>query len=184
SLDLAREIVEDACANLAYALTDPTLHPQIQKQSGDTCIPGNLEVGKQAAEYHFKHEEVKSPDKRKEVVNKILQIMTETDEGLNRAVTLSDSLNYYKWNDYAQGGPLVAPGESRAGTKDEAEEGHVKLSSKFIDKSLYGTTPEEFVQGARSIHIEFSLAAVYPPLQLARIIVHEATHKFAGTRDH
>ena len=25
---------------------------------------------------------------------------------------------------------------------------------------------------------------MYPPFQLARIIVHEATHKFAGTSDH
>jgi hypothetical protein len=183
SLDLAREIVEDACANLAYALTDPTDHPRIQQQSGDTRIPDNLEAGKEAARYHFKLEEVRSPQAGKEVVTKILQIMTETDEGLNGAVTLSDSLNYHTWNDYAEDEPGMAPGKSRAGTQGKLEEGHVKLSNKFIPKSLYGT-PEEFVEGARSIHIEFSLAAVYPPIQLARIIVHEATHKFAGTRDH
>jgi len=184
SLDLAREIVEDACANLAYALADPTDHPRIQKASGDTCIPDNLEAGKEAARYHFKLEALRSSEARKEVLTKIFQIMAETDEGLNGAVTLSDSLNYYTWNDYAQGGGrLTAPGKSRAGTEGESEEGHVKVSRKFIPKSLYGT-PEEFVEGARSIHIEFSLAAVYPPFQLARIIVHEASHKFAGTRDH
>ena len=183
SLDLAREIVEDACANLVYALTDPTDHPRIQEASGDTFIPDNLEAGQEAARYHFKLQEVRSPEARKEVVTKILQIMTKTDEGLNRAVTLSDSLNYYAWNDYVQSGvPLAQPGKSRVGTETSKEEGHVKLSRKFIPKSLYGTA-EEFVEGARSIHIEFSLAAVYPPFQLARIIVHEATHKFAGTRD-
>ena len=34
-----------------------------------------------------------------------------------------------------------------------------------------------------SIHIEFSLATIYPRPQMARVIVHEATHKFAGTLD-
>ena len=184
SLDLAREIVEDASTNLAYALTDPTDHPRIQEASGDTCIPVNLDAGQEAARYHFQLEaKGLSEDARKEVRSKILQIMTETDEGLNGAMTLSDSLNYYTWNDYAEGGSRLAPGKSRAGTEEETEEGHVKLSRKFIPKSLYWTS-EEFVEGARSVHIEFSLAAVYPPFQLARIIVHEATHKFAGTRDH
>jgi hypothetical protein len=183
SLDLAREIVEDACANLAYALTDPADHPRIQQASGDTCIPDNLEAGKEAARYHFKLEALTSEEARKEARTKIFQIMTETDEGLNRSMTLSDSLNYYTWNDYAQDEPRVALGKSRAGTEDEAEEGHVKVSGKFIPKSAYWTS-EEFVKGARSIHIEFSLAAVYPPFQLARLIVHEATHKFAGTSDH
>jgi len=78
----------------------------------------------------------------------------------------------------------LAPGKSHAGTEGPPEKGYVKVSRKFIPKSLYGTTSEKFVEGARSIHIEFSLAAVYPPFQLARLIVHEATHKFAGTSDH
>jgi hypothetical protein len=34
-----------------------------------------------------------------------------------------------------------------------------------------------------SMHIEFSLAEIYPRPQLARVIVHEATHKFAHTGD-
>ena len=34
-----------------------------------------------------------------------------------------------------------------------------------------------------SIHIEFSLAKIYPKPQIARVIIHEATHKFADTLD-
>jgi hypothetical protein len=34
-----------------------------------------------------------------------------------------------------------------------------------------------------SIHIEFSLATIYPKPQIAPAIIHEATHKFADTQD-
>ncbi len=57
SLDLARDIVNDAQTKLSYALTDPKLHADLQAQWKDAFIP-DIRVAKEAVRYHFR---VKAP---------------------------------------------------------------------------------------------------------------------------
>lgn len=191
SLDLARDIVNDAQTKLSYALTDPKRHPEFQASWGDTSIP-DTKVAKEAVLYHFL---IDTPSPEEEF-GRIINVIGDTLDGLdavNGDVTVSDVLSQYRWD-------LYKVYVDRLSWEDAREE----LRGKFRPKSKHQPTAdkprsgyvlfkeweEEFLDGiitrseAKSIHIEFSNVTQYPMLLLALAIVHEATHKFAHTEDH
>ena len=151
-------------------------------------------VAVEAAKYHLAATEWRTKDR-----NNVSNVITKTDIGLNAPVTLSDvfsgsTIDLYKVYrekltvdqfDQARHSP---PGSFRKETissetgKPEDMEGYVRLKRKVREA---GKPPAPLQDNIRdlygSMHIEFALASIYPRPQMARVIVHEATHKFAGT---
>jgi len=141
SLDLAREIVEDASAKLSYALTDPGLHPTLQAQRQDTCVP-DIKIAQQAAQYHFgvgaltleeskriiqawsknlsapSSSDAGTEDDRTtgEIIRApaeiIMEVIKDTLEGLKGYVTLSDVLSRYWWDLYKIYGDSPQPSDN------------------------------------------------------------------------
>jgi roadblock/LC7 domain-containing protein len=138
SLELARDIVNDAQAKLSYALTDPTLHADLQARWKDTGIP-DTKVAKEAALYHFK---VDAPSPQEEF-GRIIGIVGDTLDGLdavNGDVTLSDVLSRYGWDLYKDVREELL-GESRPERKDlptadKAHSGYVQFKGYFLEPYL------------------------------------------------
>jgi hypothetical protein len=69
------------------------------------------------------------------------------------------------------------------------EEAYVSFAKKTIDKTTWRATDWDFKGGLLAgfqngeIHVGFSKVAGYSAISLARIIIHEATHKYLKTRD-
>ncbi len=124
SLDLARDILDDAQTKLAYALVDPKLHAKLQARWKDACIP-DIGVAKEAALYHFL---INAPSPGKEF-KRIMMVIKDTLDGLkalNGDVVLSDVLSQYGWDLYkvydGQSGDKAREqlrGEARPKSKDQ-----------------------------------------------------------------
>lgn len=125
--------------------------------------------------------------------NAIINVIKKTHEGLNGIVTLSDLFHRYTWNEY----DTVLAQRQDDQRRERLERQKRKVGTRFTEQSATQFRPatigeEGYVKAKQnapagtmgSIHIEFSLAANYPRSQMARIIIHEATHKFAQTQDH
>jgi hypothetical protein len=153
-------------------------------------------VAVEAAKYHLAATEWRTKDR-----NNVSNVITKTDIGLNAPVTLSDvfsgsTIDLYKVYrekltvDQFDQARHSLPGSFRKETissetgKPEDMEGYVRLKRKVREA---GKPPAPLQDNIRdlygSMHIEFELASIYPRPQMARVIVHEATHKFAGTED-
>ena len=93
SLDLARDIMDEAFTKLSYALINPKLHARLQALWKDASIP-DIRVAKEAALYHFL---INGPSPSKEF-KRIMTVIKDTRDGLkvlNGGVTLSDVLSQY-----------------------------------------------------------------------------------------
>jgi hypothetical protein len=184
SLQLARKMVSDANVQLESVIQDSwenKFQPN-PKTVGAQPYKSEYPVAVEAAKYHLKLTEWGPTDRVR-----VSKVMEATNRGLNGPIILSDVLGLYTVDLYKvfrggldiQDAMRVQPGKYRKFTAVDdkgvpqlnVKEGYVKLKEKGAKRIL------------KSIHIEFSLASIYPRAQMARIIVHEATHKFAGTID-
>jgi hypothetical protein len=181
SLQLARKMVSDAFVQLANVIRDSARNKFQRNPNalGARAYIGKYPVAVEAAKYHLKLMEWNQADR-----DHVLNVMLNTECGLNAPITLSDVLGLYTVDLYKvyRGGLDIQdavrrlPGAFREDTAVVPEgmgpaAGYVKSKDKGARRIF------------KSIHIEFSLATIYPRAQMARIIVHEATHKFAGTID-
>jgi WD40 repeat protein len=101
SLDLARDIVNDAQTKLSYALIDPKLHSKFQARRKDAFIP-DIRVAQEAARHHFLVN-APSSDDQLDAWKRIMTVIKDTLDGLdavNADVTLSDVLSQYRWDLY------------------------------------------------------------------------------------
>ena len=181
SLQLARKMVNVADFQLADVIQnlERKKHKWVLKPQY-----GGYPVAVEAAKYHLKLTEWD-----KGAPKYVREVMHKTAIGLNKCITMSDVLGLYTtdlYKVYRDRDPLridqarhLQPGKFRKITAEVVEDRDLKIHEmegyvypKNIQKGIYG-----------SIHIEFSLATIYPRAQMARVIVHEATHKFAGTYD-
>jgi hypothetical protein len=196
ALQLARKMISDALVQIPSVIEDSR-----EVEFDEPEYKGHHPVAVQAAKYHLNATKWGNTYR-----NYVLDVITKTASGLNAPVTLSDVLSYstvnlYKvYRDkqtidqarYVLGGSSREAHEVNPKTGQLVEmEGYVRHKRKVREalKQKQMKLPPALQEPDRvrdmygSMHIEFSLAEIYPLQQLARVILHEATHKFAHTVD-
>jgi hypothetical protein len=178
ALLLARKMVNDAKVQLDNVIGDswenkfqPNPHPV-----GARAYESKYPVAVEAAKYHLKLTEWTPIDRLH-----VSRVMEETSRGLNAPIILSDMWGLYT-ND------LYKVYRDKLDIKDaRSVQSGGRAATDFGKGMVDLNYAEGYVKSkdgvSKSIHIEFSLATIYPRAQMARVIVHEATHKFAGTID-
>jgi hypothetical protein len=171
SLQLARRMSRAAATKVIAVL------------NGDVT-PARAELVRQVMRYHLRADVNSSA----RVHKRITSVLNGTAKGLSEPVQLSDVLSHYIWNLYEvyhdglnwDDARIELEGDYREDNPARSRGGYVEV--KEGDEVFLNLT--RTVTRVGSIHIEFSYAAVYPRRFLAHCIVHEATHKFAGTDDY
>lgn len=119
---------------------------------------------------------------RRWALERVRRGMLSISAHLNTGVYLIDSDRDHR--DIRVGQLLGAP------APDDTEEAYVGFAKTSFDATSW--RPNAFVQKRDftcgftngEIHLHFKLVPNYTDISLARIIIHEATHKYLGTRDH
>jgi hypothetical protein len=192
-------MISDAQIQISWVIEDSTKKdfkkPEYKGNPPGTVDAAKYHVAVEAAKYHLAAKEWGNQDRQR-----VLKVINNTAKGLSAPLILSDVLSYstvdlYKVYrdkltiDKARHLPLGSFREATAKKnvntgEPEEMEGYVRLKREVRESGIAPKPLQDNISDLYgSMHIEFALASIYPRPQMARVIVHEATHKFAGTED-
>jgi hypothetical protein len=192
AVQLARRMISAAQVQIPFVIEESK-----KKDFKKPEYTGMYPAAVQAAKYHLAAAEWHRQER-----DNVSTVIKKTAFGLNADVILSDVLSYstvdlykvYRDKKTIDEARFSPPGGFRELTRKDPEgklveaEGYVRYKRKEREA---GKAPPPLKDPEKgnisdiygSMHIEFALAELYPRPQLARVIVHEATHKFANTAD-